>query len=353
MDAATINNTQIMAMASINRTIQQDNRFEVAIAVLRFSGYTIGAMAILLNTVSLIAMMFLKDKSTAYHRFLKNLSMGDLLGALSFLLMQTVPQSNSLTANYIVRSLPWMFFTTYILTLLCLSVIQYIAVCRPWKYSVMVTDKAVNLAIGGVWLISSLQLLIPVIIILTVSFRKDQMALFNFLLEISNIETLIWMGIFMLVALISTLFHVCIYCKIRGLKRRSTQSHDSENMRMKQRAFVTMAILMATGLLIRIPFLSLAVASSITMRDTSPSTRSLIFNILSFLLYLNFFTDPCIYGIKLREVRECYFELLSRFRVLMRCAPSRHNRERDYVVATSLYTAKTEEVSDDDQTSPC
>ena len=343
------------SLSSNSSTIERNGSVEAALFVLLCSGNTICVMAILLNFVSLVAMMFLKDKSTAYHRFLKNLSITDLLGAISFLLIQHAPNLHSMTWTYIIRSLPWMFFTAYCLTLLCLSVIQYIAVCVPWRYSVVVTDRAVNIAIGLVWIISTLQLLVPILILLMFNIRYvyDQETI-RFLTNMSTIETLVWMGVFVIVALISTVLHISIYCKIRQLKRRSTQSHDSDNMRMKQRAFVTMAILLCTGLLIRIPFLCMSVAALTTTLLITTRTRQICNMTLRFLLYLNFFTDPCVYGIKLKEVRECYFELVRKIRTVMNCSPSRSQREIDSVVVTSLFPVKTtDDGSDDDRTSPC
>ena len=131
-------------------------------------GVTIGIIAIAFNIIFILALAQLKDKDKPYYRFTKCLSVCDLLGSFSFIVTINFPQGilGFITHNkfhflnalpYVIRSTPWMFFTGYLLTLTCLAINQYIAICKPWRYAQLVTKRAVTWSLVFVWMISSLQ----------------------------------------------------------------------------------------------------------------------------------------------------------------------------------------------------
>ena len=70
---------------------------------------------------------------------------------------------------YVFRSVPWMFFTAYMLTLNCLTVSQYLASCRPHVYMHMNVKLRMRLSLIVVWLLASLQIVIPVMVLASLS----------------------------------------------------------------------------------------------------------------------------------------------------------------------------------------
>ena len=153
-----------------SQPVLNTTQMEVPSIVGAFSvcGVTIGIAAILFNLIFILALSGISDKDKPYYRFTKCLSFCDLLGSLSFILIINFPRGivGSITHSkfaflralpYVFRSIPWMFFTGYLLTLTCLAINQYVAVCKPWRYNQLVTNKTVTCSLICVWIVSSLQ----------------------------------------------------------------------------------------------------------------------------------------------------------------------------------------------------
>ena len=141
------------------------------VGTLSTCGVTIGIISIVFNITFILALSQIHEKDKPYYRLTKCLSICDLLGSVSFILIINFPQGiiGFITQNnfrflqalpYIFRSIPWMFFTGYLLTLTCLSINQYIAICKPWRYNQLVTRRTVTWSVVGVWIVSSLQVCI-------------------------------------------------------------------------------------------------------------------------------------------------------------------------------------------------
>ena len=287
-----------------------------AAEVLSTMGMTLGILSIILNVVFLIGLQFQKEKASAYNRFVKTLSVADIMASFSFLLIQKWPRGffayiskdeTFILAHvipYVFRSWPWMFFTCYMMTLTCLTVNQYVAVCKPWRYSELVTGRRVTTSLVIVWGLSSLQILVPMTVIMILYSVRDKTAAMAALYTISKIEIQIWMAIFMFSNILNIALDVIIYKKIRQLKmkRRFNQmnkSAESLNIRTKQEAFHTVALLLIASLFCRLPF---PLAGLISLNLSSAVLNAGIV----FLLYLNFFVDPIIYLTRMREVRRFY-----------------------------------------------
>ena len=108
------------------------------VGIFSICGVTIGIFAMIFNLTFILALSRIKEKDKPYYRFTKCLSICDLLGSFTFIVIINFPQGilGSITnikfafvraLPYVFRSLPWMFFTGYLLTLTCLAVNQYIA----------------------------------------------------------------------------------------------------------------------------------------------------------------------------------------------------------------------------------
>lgn len=314
----------------------QDTPLESALIYL---GITIGVLSIVLNIMFLFAMRYLKDTSAAYHHFLKNLSLADVLASCSFLVMCGWPQMayGSLASqnvkllrliSYILRSLPWVFFTVYVLTLTCLTINQYLAVCRPWRYSALVTPRMLTVSLVIIWLLSALQMLVPLTVSLALWSDPDDQVFFEKLNEVSSIEMQVWMSFFAITLFANIILNIIIYQKIRHLKLKrrshSPNNPESTNIRMKQKAFVTVVLLLATSIFCRLPF---PLAGIIGINFPS----HLIDAGIVLLLYLNFFVDPIIYFIRMKEVRKTYRRMLAS---CARCSPCCEISEEDYMTRT-------------------
>ena len=108
-------------------------------------GIVIAILAVLLNLVFLYAMANIKKKDRPQQRFIKSLSISDIFGAISFIVIINFPHGYLSTIMlhesaivralpYVIRTIPWVFYTSYLLALSCLTMNQYAAVCKPWNY---------------------------------------------------------------------------------------------------------------------------------------------------------------------------------------------------------------------------
>lgn len=303
-------------MAEKTSNVSYSHQEDEIAKILGNIGITLGAVSIILNIIFIIGLHFQHEKTSAYNRLMKNLSVADVMAAISFLIIQMWPHGffahiglrNDFilvqVLPYVFRSWPWMFFTTYMLTLTCLTVNQYVAVCKPWRYSELVTERRVTALIVIVWSLSSLQIIVPLIVILVLYFSHTQTAAMKALYFISKIEIQVWMAIFVFSNCLNIIVNIRIYKKIHQLKLKRRRNHtmksaESTNIRSKQDAFVTVAILLMASLFCRLPF---PLTGLISINLNSPTLNASIV----FLLYLNFFVDPIIYLTRMREVKRFY-----------------------------------------------
>ena len=287
------------------------------VSVLEITATSLGVLSVFVNSKSLLAMFFLRDKRSAYLRFLRNLNLTDLLASLTFLVIQNAHISADtptlVSVSYVLRSLPWMFLTAYMLTLLSLAVNQYVAVCRPWHYSRVVTDSFVSASIGGIWLASTLQVIVPLCIVLAVRLQAHADA-GAVVARVAVLEMQAWMLLFTLVILANVFLNIRVYQQIRILRKRLAHRKDSDNIRAKHKAFLTMTYLLLTGVFFWFPFplVGLLGVSISSIRD--PVTWKVLNAAISVLLYVNCLVDPLIFILRVNEIRSAYKNMLMAFK---------------------------------------
>ncbi|ELU06231.1 hypothetical protein CAPTEDRAFT_196923 [Capitella teleta] len=315
------------------------------VCVMAIIGTVLGTSSIVLNTVFLVILRFtMKDRTSAYHRLVNNLSISDLLASLAFLVTQTWPQGPFGYIEpvrdffiveglpYVFRGLPWMFFTSYLLTLTCMSMNQYIAVCKPWRYASLVTGSVVKRALVTVWLVSSLQIFLPLSVLFVLNFKTNKSDAMATLFTISTIEMQVWLAIYAASTLLNIATNVVVYCKIRALKKQrrfcNKSSQESQNLRTKQAAFVTVSLLLAVSVACRLPFPVFAIVGINLGLETDPNMAAAMNSIVVLLLYVNFFADPIIHVLRMGEVQKaCKSALASCLRAP--CCPLRKENPRD------------------------
>ena len=324
MDNITIGNN--LSYIDFPKPAKPDRYIEVIVETLAVTGNTFGATSIVLNLAFLFAVHFVKDRNTAYFRLIQNLAVADDLAALTFLITQNWPHGLFAYINprdhfvlahglsYVFRGFPWMFFTAYLLTLSCLTLNQYVAVCKPWRYAQLVTPRVVTIAVIVIWCLSGLQLIIPLCIVLSLTRLSDTRIAMASLHSLSKIEIHFWMGFFVLAIFFNIILDVIVHYRIKQLqnKRRGTQrTIDSKNIETKQRAFVTLTLLLIASVFLRLPFPILGIVGLNLDYSMGAATVELVQAIVIFLLYINFLTDPIIYLVRTKEVTQTYRGLVT------------------------------------------
>ena len=290
-------------------------------------GITLGVLSTLLNITFLMFTLFLKNGNTPYHRLLQSMSIADAFASLTFIIimwpkwpLSAIDVDDNYTLvqalPYVLRSTPWMFFTAYLLTLSCLTINQYIAVCKPWKYTEHLMKRTIRILLIVVWFISSLQMIVPLVVLVVLYYNDNKSMATRMLFVVSKIEMQVWMVVFLTSSLFNVLLDVLIYRRIRYLKhrRRSARmsNYESQNIRMKQEAFITVTLLLLASIFCRLPFPLMGSIYQNIYIQLSLETRELIHGILVLLLYINFFVDPIIYIFRMKDVRRINRSDLSR-----------------------------------------
>ncbi len=288
---------------------------------LNITGISIGITAIVLNLAFLYAMTKVKRKDKAHYRFIKSLSISDFCGSLSFIVTVNFPPAylGVIAASdfaflralpYVIRSVPWMFFTAYLLTLTCLTVNQYLAVCKPWEYTAVARNRRVTISLIFLWLVSSLHVLIPfgIIVVLSVisNGQQDPMPILH---KLAAIEILVWMIIFAFTISFNIITTLVIYRKLVRLQLRSRTVCNSRlikvppNVKKKQEIFVTLSFLLLASIFCRLPFPIIGIIGFTSASKIDYITWEIINGTLSLLLYVNFLVDPVIYFLRMKELR--------------------------------------------------
>ena len=293
-------------------------------------GTSLGCVAILLNITFLYCMYHIRNKDSAYNCFIQNLTVCDILGSVSFLVMQNWPQgpfAHILPVRrddawwvqsllYVFRSLPWMFFTAYMLTLNCLSISQYVAACKPHAYVSLSMKKHIRGVLLGVWLFASLQIVFPAVVLTCLSWQPIHEAVKK-LLFISKIEMIGWMLVYFSSTCLSIVLSIIVYFKLRQLRRKQsvkqTPGTSGANTRTKNEAFITIFCLCVASIFCRLP-LPLVGMLLITVieRQFGPVVMSWTLACVVLLLYLVFVVDPVIYVLRLPEARQVLKQRMQR-----------------------------------------
>ncbi len=283
----------------------------------------VGVAAIIPNLLFILSLTQVRDRESAFHRFMKSLSVSDVLGSVTFIVIMNCPPGffgeidkdnfEFLRAlPYVFRSTPWMFFTGYLLTLSCLSWNQHIAVCKPLSYNDVVTKKKVSATLIYIWLISSLQILLPFLVIVALSMYSNEVDPMPILHQVAYVEMHIWMVIFIISILYNIFVNMLIYYRLEQLRRKhrafnkSRFSHDSANIMKKQHAFVTVFLLLLASIFCRLPF---PLANIVGLDFVDPQYYIILHPSLLLLLFGNFLVDPIIYFTRMKDVRKGFASL--------------------------------------------
>ncbi len=267
----------------------------------------VGVAAIIPNLLFILSLTQVRDRDSAFHRFMLSLSVSDVLGSITFIVIMKCPPGFLGEIDYVFRSTPWMFFTGYLLTLSCLTWNQHIAVCKPLSYNQVVTRKKVSATLIYIWLISSLQIILPFLVNVALSMYSNEVDPVPLLEQVSVVEMHIWMVVFIFSILYNIFVNLLIYYRLEHLRRKhstSRYSHDSSNIVKKQHAFVTVLLLLLASIFCRLPF-PLANIVGLSIADQRDQEDQIILQpSLYLLIFGNFLVDPIIYFTRMKDVRK-------------------------------------------------
>ena len=312
----------------------------------RFIPYTIlSAAGFIFNAVSVLALRRI-TRRTVHHTLLLNLAVCDALGSI---LLWMYYNSPCLFPNFPIRTPVHCLFVAVVLvapvvltlctslfSLLMLAINQYFAICWPLLAATSATKGRAAVCIGAAWLLSIFCALLPAVFILSAAGGGFvHCAGHAVAVGVNSLEICSYALACLIVVIVA--LYGRIYREVLSYRRRappmlhaSTYSRSSTSSSRHRRrvrpltasqspsaehnykAFVTTMMLWFTLVLFWLPFMVFHFMSMhLDVEQASDALLYAKFYLVDFLPTLNFFTDPIIYGIRMREVRAAYRRLFS------------------------------------------
>lgn len=303
--------------------------FDTYFSVPRFATETtLGALSVLSNALSLTSFNYVYGRQTAYHILFLNLAIANILSTIiawvcnnSFFLFQeqmmNLMSNGSSICELFIYLLAAVFASSAFalvstLTMLGFTTVQYFAVCRPLHHSSIVRKRRICIFIFLSWFISLICACLPFFILLGIiqGGACDEAMLGNILLVVI-IGTDVSIGVVVLTYFSIVALCLRIYSEIKKLKKRLSQFRFDHEVSGERKAFVTIIILLSTLTIFVIPYAAVYV---ITLNFNNNSgldmQNDVLIYYMNLLPYLKFLTDPIIYGMRMREVREGWSRMM-------------------------------------------
>lgn len=321
--------------SSRNETASEEEEISNAFG-LRFVPYTVLLVgSVVFNLLSLTAMTKIRGHRTVHHTLLLNLAVCDIVGSM---LLWMYYNSPIIFTHFKVTRIEHCLFIIMVLcgsfilslclsslSLLSLALNQYLAICNPLFSTTTITKKKACFCITMIWLISVTCAMMPAFSLLI---RSRYMHCRYYAASMS--ETGLEVCTYAMAALIITI--VVLYGRIYReivryrmrtpvLTNRRPRSDDAEH---NYKAFITTLLLSSTLVFFWLPFMVFHfISAHVDINIIPDSVLYAKFYVIDFMPMLNYITDPIIYGIRMREIRDAYHRLFAK---LMPCIISEPTR---------------------------
>ncbi|KAK2190036.1 hypothetical protein NP493_91g02017 [Ridgeia piscesae] len=315
---------------------------------LRFVPFTVlSAAGFVFNALSVAALCRIRRR-TVHHTLLLNLAVCDALGSLLLWMYYNSPclfphfpittPAHCLFIAVVLVAPVVLTLCTSLFSLLMLAINQYFAICWPLLAATSSTKGRAAACIGAAWVLSVVCALLPAVFILAAAGGGfERCAGHATAVGVKSLEICSYALACLIVVIVA--LYGRIYREVLSYRRRmpptptastcSRSSAASNSSRHRRRvrlvaacqapsaehnykAFVTTLMLWFTLVLFWLPFMVFHFLSMhLDIEHVSDALLNAKFYLIDFLPTLNFFTDPIIYGIRMREVRSAYRRLFA------------------------------------------
>ena len=205
------------------------------------------------------------------------------------------------------------------LTMLAFSTVQYFAICDPLHHQEIASKRRIWVFICSSWILTLGSTLIPFVIMYTsVKHGECGESMLSQILFTTVLSTNISIAVILIVYVIIVTICLRIYAEIWKLQRRLSQFRTDQDLNNKQKAFVTILIMIATLTLCFIPFAVVYVVSLNSNSLESMQSDVLIYY-MNLLPYVKYISDPIVYGSRNREIKTVCCKILLKIGFLKNC----------------------------------
>ena len=319
----TLGNTQHFPNYTHNFTHDDINLMKQVYGM-RFMPYTVlCALCMSFNFLSLCAIARIKGNRSVHHTLLMNLACCDIIGSLLLWMYFNSPMifprfnvTNLKHCLFIIMVLVAPFILSLsvsALALLSLALNQYIAICNPLFSATTVTKGKACLVILTFWILAFTAAMTPVLLVLVrTHFHNCAMDVQVF--GVHSLEICAY-GLATLILIIVCLYGL-IYREIVRFRRRTptlNRTRTRDETENSYKAFVTTILLVGTLVIFWLPFMAYTfITAHIDVNTVSDMAFYIKMYCVDFLPMLNFLTDPIIYGIRMREIRDSYHRMFAK-----------------------------------------
>ena len=290
----------------------------------RFIPYTVlAASGLLFNILSLMAMTKIRGTRTVHHTLLMNLSVCDIFGSVLLWMYYNspliFPRFRTATIEhclFIIMVLVAPFILSLCcssLSLLTLALNQYIAICDPLFSTTKITKRKACFCILIIWMLSIISAHVPAMLML-IKTRFEHCAIYVTSMGQASFEICTYALAALIIVIV--ILYVRIYSEVVRYRRRTPQLNrrtrgDSE-AEHNYKAFVTTFLLAGTLVVFWLPYLAFNfISAHVDIDYISDFVLYMKFYFFDFMPMLNFITDPIIYGIRMREIRDAYHRMFA------------------------------------------
>ena len=289
----------------------------------------LSCVSIICNTLALVAVRYVHGHQTAYHILFTNLSIANILcSVLSWLCNNTlflfenqitfmiISGTHSVCELFVYLMAAVLVSTSFgivsTLTMLGFATVHYFAICNPLHHETIVRKRRIWIFICCTWIVTLGSACIPFVTMLNIVKRgecgEDMLSHILFMVVLT---TNVSIGVVALVYV--TIVSLClrIYAEIYKLQKRLSQFRFNQEVNSERKAFITIVILIATLTIFFIPFAVVYVVSLNSNSGSHLQSDALIYY-MNLLPYIKYFTDPIIYGARMREIRDTWRHVLVR-----------------------------------------
>ena len=290
----------------------------------RFMPYTVlCALCISFNFLSLCAIVRIKGNRSVHHTLLMNLACCDIVGSLLLWMYQNSPMifprfsvTNFIHCLFIMMVLVASFILSLsvsALALLSLAMNQYIAICNPLFSATTITKRKACLVILVCWTLAFTAAMTPILLLLVRTDVNDCATEVQ-VWGVHSLEICAY-GLALLILIIVCLYGL-IYREIVRYRRRTptlSRTRTRDETENSYKAFVTTILLVGTLVIFWLPFMAYTfITAHIDETTVSDVAIYIKMYLVDFLPMLNFLTDPIIYGIRMREIRDSYHRMFAK-----------------------------------------
>ena len=199
-----------------------------------------------------------------------------------------------------------------VLTLLGFSAVQCLAIWKPLIHPTIIRRRTMCYYLVAIWMVSFFAAGLPLVVLYSFVLGRecDNQRIIS-MKQAAKVVANINIGVFSLA--FCTILMLCtkIYADLRAFRKRQLSFRRGSLIAKEEKMFSTTLLLIASMTLFCIPYLILYVVW-LNSKTHNPMDNEAVIYYMFMLPYLKFLSDPLVYGIRMKRVRQGWHRLCSR-----------------------------------------